>query len=155
MKTTVSILVLLLTMSIDLFACECPEYDLKKMDKESYDWSDIILIGDVIKTGTNYQIKVTEILKGNVENSIIDGTTVTEDDLFYGCSSFPSDKGKYLFYLKKTQKNGQIYYLYSQCLGTRKLDFETTPIALRTDKTKSELIDETEKWMDELRKIKK
>ena len=28
-----------------IFACECPEYEPKELDKVSYDWSDIILIG--------------------------------------------------------------------------------------------------------------
>ena len=53
---------------------------------------------------TNFQIKVTETLKGKVEERIINGTTVTEDGLLGGCSFFPNEKGEYLFYLKETKK---------------------------------------------------
>ena len=152
MKTTISIFILFLTISINSLACECAEYNLKELDNESYEWSDLVIIGEAIKTGKQYEIKVTEILKGNVEGQIINGTVVTEDDEFDGCSFFPRNKGEYLFYLKKTIKNGQPFYLYSQCLGTRQLNFETYPISLSTDKTKSELIAETEEWIEELRK---
>jgi hypothetical protein len=155
MKKTISIFILLFTISLKSLACECPEYDLKELDNESYEWSDLVLIGEVIKTGTNFQIKVTETLKGNVEEQIINGTTITEDGIFDGCSFFPNEKGEYLFYLKKTQKNGQAFYLYSQCLGTRRTDFESVVIPLHSDKTKAELIAATEKWIEELRKRKK
>ncbi|MEB2776788.1 hypothetical protein SYJ56_15790 [Algoriphagus sp. D3-2-R+10] len=125
------------------------------MDNESYEWSDLVIIGNVIKTGTNYQIQVTEILKGIVSKEKIYGTTITEDRLFDGCSFFPRQKGEYIFYLKKTEKSDQPFYLYSQCLGTRPLSFDSYPIPLRTDKSKTELIVETENWIEELRKRKK
>lgn len=155
MKTTITTLLLLLTVTIKSFACECPEYDLKDLDIESYKWSDLVIIGNVIKTGMNYQIEVTEVLKGNLEDEVIYGTTITEDGLFDSCSFFPRQKGKYLFYLKTTEKKGRTFYLYSQCLGTRQLNFGFSPIPLRTDKSKSELIVETENWVSELRKRKK
>ncbi len=155
MKTTVTTLILLLTLSFNSAACECPEYELSEFDNESYEWSDLVVIGNVIKTGTNYQIEVTEVLKGKTENNIILGTITTEDGLFDGCSFFPDDKGEYLFYLKRTMKNGKPFYMYSQCLGTRLLNFESYPIPLRTDKPKLELIAETESWINELRKRKK
>ena len=151
MKTTISISILFLTISINSFACECPEYDLSELDIKSYEWSDLVIIGELIKTGANYQIKVREILKGEAKDKIINGTTITEDGVFDGCSMFPKEKGEYLFYLKKTQKNGKTYYLYSQCLGTRRLDFKTVVIPLKTNKTKSELIAQTERWIGELR----
>ena len=141
-------------ISINSFACECPEYELKELDNESYKWSDLVLVGEVVKTGTNYQIKVIEILKGKVEEQIINGTINSKDNVIDACSFFLNDKGKYLFYLKKTIKNDETFYLYSQCLGTRQLNFETMPNPLRTDKSKSELIIETEKWIEELRKRK-
>lgn len=155
MKTTISTLFLLLTLSFHSIACECPEYALRELDNESYEWSDLIVIGLVIKTGTNYQIEVTEVLKGKTETDIILGTTTTEDGVFDGCSFFPSDKGEYLFYLKRTLINGKPFYMNSQCLGTRPLNFDSYPIPLQTDKSKSELIIETESWIDELRKRKK
>jgi hypothetical protein len=155
MKTTITTLILLLTLSLNSIACECPEYGLKELDNESYEWSDLVVIGNVIKTGTNYQIEVTEVLKGKAENNIILGTITTEDGVFDGCSFFPDNKGEYLFYLKRTMKNGKPFYMYSQCLGTRLLNFDSYPIPLRTDKTKLELIAETESWINELRKRKK
>ena len=155
MKTTLATFILLQTISFKSIACECPLYGLRELDNESYEWSDLVIIGNVIETGTNYQIEVTEILKGDLEDEVIYGTTITEDGLFDGCSFFPQDKGKYLFYLKPTEKNGQTFYLYSQCLGTRQLNFDSLPIPLRTDKSKSELITETKDWIEELRKRKK
>ena len=154
MKTTITTLILLLTPSLNAIACECSEYGLKELDNESYEWSDLVVIGNVIKTGTNYQIEVTEVLKGKAENKIILGTITTEDGVFDGCSFFPHNKGEYLFYLKRTMKNGKPFYMYSQCLGTRLLNFDSYPIPLRTDKTKLELIAETESWINELRKRK-
>ena len=155
MKTTITTLIILLTLSFNSFACECPEYELRELDNESYEWSDIVVIGSVIKTGANYQIEVTEVLKGKTDTDIILGTITTEDGKFDGCSFFPNNKGDYLFYLKRTMKNGRTFYLYSQCLGTRPLNFDTYPIPLLTDKSKSELITETEKWIDKLRTRKK
>ena len=155
MKTTVTTLILLLTLSFNSIACECPEYELRELDNESYEWSDLVVIGNVIRTGTNYQIEVTEVLKGKAESDIIHGTITTEDGAFDGCSFFPNNKGEYLFYLKRTMKNGKPFYMYSECLGTRPLNFNSYPIPLRTDKSKSELIVETDKWIDELRKRKK
>lgn|GEM_PF-3083621 len=151
MKKTLTTFILLLTISIKSFACECPEYELRELDSLSYEWSDLVIIGNVIKTGTNFQIQVTEILKGIVSEKIIYGTTIAKDGLDDGCSFSPNQKGEYIFYLKKTEKNGQPFYLYSQCLGTRPLNFDFYPIPLRTDKSKSELIAATENWIDELR----
>lgn len=133
------------------FACECPEYGLKELDNESYEWSDLIVIGKIIKTGTSYQVEISEVLKGNVKDKIIYGTIATEDGLFDDCSFFPNTKGEYLLYLKQTTKKGKPFYLYSQCLGTRPLNFNSFPISLRTDKSKPELIAETESWIDEMR----
>jgi len=155
MKTTITTLILLLTISVKSIACECPQYGLSELDNKSYEWSDLIIIGKVIKTGANYEIEVSEVLKGNTETKIIYGTMSTKDGLFDGCSFFPNNKGDYLFYLKRTMRNGKPFYLYSQCLGTRQLNFDSYPIPLRTDKSKSELIAETESWIDELRKRKK
>lgn len=144
-----------MTISFKSTVCECPEYELRELDRESYVWSDLVVIGNLNKTGTNYEIEVTEILKGDFKGEIIHGTTTSVGDLVDACSFFPDNKGKYLFYLKLTEKNGQPFYLYSECLGTRPLNFDSYPIPLRTDKSKSELIAETENWIDELRKRKK
>ena len=152
MKTIILIFNLFLIFPVNSFACECPEYDLKELDNESFDWSDLVVIGEVIKIGKNYQVEINEILKGKFEERIINGTIVSGNGEFEGCSSFPSEKGKYLLYLKKIQIKGKIFYLYSECLGTRRLDLETVVIPLRTDKTKSELIVATEKWIEELRR---
>lgn len=77
------------------------------MDNDSYEWSDLVIIGNVIKTGINHQIEVTEILKGKIETEIIYGTTTVEDEVLDGCSFSPRDKGEYLFYLQKIMKNGK------------------------------------------------
>lgn len=148
-------IILLLTISFQTFACECPEYELNELDNESYKWSDLIVIGNVIKTGMNYKISVTETLKGEIENQIIYGTTVSTGELIDTCSFFPKDKGKYLLYLKRTERYGQPFYLYSQCLGTRLLSLDSYPISLMTDKSKSELVAETENWIKKLRNRKK
>lgn len=91
MKTTIKSLLILLTVTIKSFACECPEYELKKLDNQSYEWSDLIIIGKVIKTGTNYQIEVIEVLKGKTETHLILGIITTEDEVIDSCSFFPTE----------------------------------------------------------------
>ena len=124
------------------------------MDNESYKLSDLVIVGNVIKTGTNYQIEVIEVLKGTVQKKLIYGSTISEDGYINSCTSYPNKKGKYLFYLNRVEKNGSIFYEYSQCSGTRKLDLSTVVFSLNTDKTKKELIAETANWIDALRKRK-
>ena len=156
--TTIKVFVILLalmTISSISYACECPMYDLQKLDKESYQWCDVIVIGEVIKTGTNYKIKVVEVLKGCIERDTLNGTTVGENNEVNSCSYFPSIKGRYIFYLSKITKNGQTYYEYSQCDGTRLLNMEILPISLHSDKSKEELIQETVKWIEYLRELRK
>ncbi|MUP46063.1 hypothetical protein E0K83_09940 [Gramella sp. BOM4] len=154
MKTTITTLILLITLAFKSAACECPEYRLRELDNESYNWSDVIVIGDVVKTGRNYKIRVRELLKGNTKSSVLNGTIIGEDEIFNSCTDHPNEKGKYLFYLKQIQKNAKTYYLYSQCLGTRRLDFGSVIIPLRTDKSKSDLIGETADWIEEMRRRK-
>ena len=33
-------IIMILALSAKTFACECPEYNLKELDKVSYEWSD-------------------------------------------------------------------------------------------------------------------
>ncbi len=153
MKKIITTLTLLLAISLQSFACECGEYKLRELDSLSYESSDLVIIGNVIKTGINYQIEIIEVLKGTVQKEIIYGLVVSKDGYVNSCTSYPDKKGKYLFYLNRVEENG-IFYEYSQCSGTRKLDFSTVVVSLDTNKTKKELIAETEKWIDELRKRK-
>jgi hypothetical protein len=154
MKTTLLTIIILLISSFNSFACECLEYNLKELDNISYEASDLIVIGNVVKTGANYQIEVIEVLNGNIREKLIYGTTISEDGIIESCSSVPFDKGKYLFYLNRTEKNGQPFYLYSGCLGTRKLNLDFYPVSLKTEKSKTELITDTQNWINELRKKK-
>jgi len=147
-------LVFVFTISIVSIACECPEYDLKTLDKESYEWSDVIVIGEVIKTGANYKIIVTELIKGKTESDTLLGTIYESDGVINSCLFFPNQKGKYLFYLNKIKLNGKTYFQYSQCLGTRMLNMETYPISLETKKTKEELIEETKLWIEAMKRKK-
>ena len=146
---------ILILCAANSFACECPNSELSELDETSYQSSDLIVIGEVIKTGTNYEIKMVELLKGNTNEKIIFGTTTDENGYTNSCIDVPFKKGKYLFYLEQVQKHGKIFYTYSICSGTRLLNMETIPISLSTNKTKSQLIADTESWINELRKRRK
>ena len=153
MKNTLTTIVLLL-FTFTLIACECPEYDLKTLDKVSYEMSDVVIIGVVVKTGTNFKIVVVELLKGTIKSDTLDGTVYESDDAINSCSFFPRDKGKYLFYLNRVILKGKTYYQYSECLGTRMLNMAVYPVSLHTEKTKKELIIDTNLWIDEMRRKK-
>jgi len=155
MKTTITTLILLLTILVQSFACECPEYKLSELDKESYEWSNLIIIGNIIKTGTNYQVEINEVLKGKITNGKIEGLTIGENEVFNNCTFYPKVTGEYLLYLKIVVIDGKTYYYSSECLGSRLLNLEYKPISLNTEKSKTQLIDETLQWIDELRKEKK
>ena len=145
--------ILLFTYSTLNYACECGEYDLTELDERSYEYSDVVLIGEVIKTGINYRIRVKEVLKGKVETSIILGT-IYKNGGYNTCTGIPRRLGEYLFYLEKFTEKRQTLYRYSSCLGSRLLNFEAVVIPLRTNKKKSELIDQTNQWIRKLRKEK-
>ena len=155
MKTIITTLILLLTICIHSFACECPEYNLKDLDYQSYEWSDLIIIGNIIKTGTNYKIDVKEVLKGKTTTDIIEGMTIGENEVLNNCTFYPRTKGEYLLYLKMVLIDGETYFYSSECLGSRLLNLEYIPVSLNTEKSKSQLIDETMEWIIELRKGKK
>ena len=147
-------IIMILALSTKIFACECPEYNLEELDKVSYEWSDVILIGEIIKTGTDYQIKVIEILKGKIDESIIIGKTMGDSAEYNTCTFYPNRKGEYLLYLKKRVINGMTYYYSSECLGSRLLNLDYSPVSLDTEKSKAEIISETNKWINKLRKEK-
>jgi hypothetical protein len=153
MKQIITI-ILVLIFSAKSIACECPMYNLKKLDNVSYEWSDIILIGEIIKTGTEYQIKVVEVLKGEIDKNLIIGKTIGDNEEFNNCTFYPDRKGEYLLYLKKTIISETTYYYTSQCLGSRLLNLDYNPVSLYTEKNKTEIISETNKWIDKLREEK-
>jgi YHS domain-containing protein len=153
MKQFLTIIFILLSSS-KIFACECPEYNLKELDTESYEWSDIVLIGNISNTGTKYQIEIKESLKGKITDNTIQGLIISKSEVFNTCTFYPRKKGEYLFYLKIIVIDGKTYYYSSECLGSRLLNFENQPVSLLTNKTKEELIKETEIWIEELRKSK-
>lgn len=155
MKTTIAALILLLTISVHSFACECLEYKLAELDKVSYEWSDLIIIGNIINTGSNYQIEINEVLKGKITNGVIEGLTIGENEVFNNCTFNPRTKGEYLLYLKMVVINGKTFYYSSECLGSRLLNLEYKPVSLNTEKSTAQLIDETMEWINELRKERK
>lgn len=144
-------IIMVLAFSAKSIACECPEYNLEELDKVSYEWSDVILIGEIIKTGTDFEIKVTEVLKGKIVEKIIIGKTIGDSEEFNNCTFYPSRKGEYLLYLKKIVINGMTYYYSSECLGSRLLNLDYSPVSLDTRKSKEEIIAETNKWINKLR----
>lgn len=147
-------LILILTLTAKMFACECPEYNLKELDKISYEWSDVVLVGEIKRTGTNYEVNVKEILKGTLDENIITGRTTGDDEVFNTCTFYPPGKGEYLLYLKKIIIEGRTFYYSSQCLGSRLLNLEYSPVSLYTEKSKSEIIAETYEWINKLREEK-
>lgn len=157
MKSNITFLFLILSFfsTTKLLACECPQYELDILDEKSYEFSDLIIIGEVIKTGSDYKIKVIEVLKGNITEQIINGTITDEKEYINSCLSLPKIKGKYLFYLNEIKKKDKKFYTYSSCSGTRLLDMSSLPVSLSSNKTKSELVKETENWIKILRDRRK
>jgi hypothetical protein len=141
-------------MSFHSYSCECSESKLKELDKQSYEWSDLVIIGDIIKTGTKYQVQINEVLKGKITISRIEGMTEGENDVFDTCTFYPHVKGKYLLYLKEVVINGKTSYYSSTCLGSRMLNFESSPVSLIMENSLDQLIDETSEWIKELRNRK-
>lgn len=152
MKKTITTFILLLAISVNSFACECSEYNLKELDIKSYEWSDLIIIANIKNEGTNYKIDVKEVLKGKITNDTIVGLTIGENIVFNNCTFYPRTKGEYLLYLKTVVIDSKTYYYSSECLGSRLLNLEYKPVALNTEKSKAELIDETILWISELQK---
>ena len=136
---------------INVYSCECEEYNsLKELDSISYEWSDVVLVGNIFKIGTEYKIKVTEVLKGKIDNDTINGYTVGEEEVFNDCTFSPYLKGMYLLYFKKLQiKNGVVYYA-SQCLGSRSLDMKVCPV-FSGNANERQAIQETKLWLNEMR----
>ena|SRR5690554_5209579 len=139
-----------LLFSVQVTACECSEYSLEKLDQESYAWSDVIVIGDIIKTGTKYKIEVSEVLRGQVQKETLEGFTELDEP----CTFYPSRKGTYIIYLRKIVIEDSTYYYSSECLGSRLLNLAYYPVSLKSNKSKEELLDMTNSWIDELRKRK-
>lgn len=87
------------------FACDCKSIeDLKKTQKESYNTSQLIFIGELVDSNKNnsYQFKVIEILKGNVNDSIIFGQYQSS------CSDIPNRIGEIWLVYTNPNKDGII-----------------------------------------------
>ncbi len=155
MKKTITTLILLLTISAQSFACECLGYSLADLDKESSEWSEIILIGNIVKTGDNFKVEVNEVLKGEITSCEIEGLTIGKNEVFNNCTFYPREKGEYLLYLRTIKIDGKNYYYSSQCLGSRLLNLTYGPVSLNEKKSKAQLIEETKQWIDQLRSRRK
>ena len=145
--------IITLTVSIQAFSCECPEYNLHEFDSQSYEWSDVVLTGEIVQTGEEYQIKVIEVFKGKVENKALFVLTTGDEEVLI-CTFYPHRKGEYLLYLKKTAINGKPFYYSMECMGSRLLNSEYLPVSLATEKSKKEISQETSNWIEKLRRKK-
>lgn len=132
-------------------ACECEGVELELLDYRSYDASDLVVVGEVIPIGDDYQIKISDVLKGKYKVKLINGTITDEEGIIDPCLGIPTEKGKYLFYLNEVKKGDKVFYSYSICSGTRPLNMKQYPAGLSTDKSKSELVKATEKWIKSLK----
>jgi|JI9StandDraft_1071089.scaffolds.fasta_scaffold74770_3 hypothetical protein len=92
MRTHLTILLTLLTIST--WACDCKIKSLKENQDLSYNYAQLIFIGDVVEIDTttgNYKIEIVEILKGKSKAKIVKGTAMTS------CSGFPG-LGRWIIY---------------------------------------------------------
>lgn len=147
-RISIFITLLLFMFTSRLFGCDCGDLDLRSLDERSYKYSDLVIIGDVIKTGENYKIKIVEVLRGEKKGTIIKGTITDEKGYTNSCFTIPREKGRYIFYLNEIKKKK---YSYSSCSASRPLNMSVYPISLKTEKNKSELISETNNWIQTLR----
>lgn len=153
---------LLLTLAFKALSCECVEYTLEDLDSVSYSYDEIILIGDVIEDGSNFKIVVSEILKGDVYSDTLNGTPkmklIVEEDTIIGetsCSGRFYNKGRYLIYLNEIIIENNRLYSLGSCSATRSLDMEYLPFCLDYYSDKSKLLNYTNQWIEELRRLKK
>lgn len=145
--------ILVLTLFIKGYSCECPIYhQVRTLDSISYERSDLVIIGSIVKIGTEYKIKIIEILKGESKNEILIGLSDGEDEVFSTCTFYPNRKGVYLLYLNRKIIEGRSIYYSSKCSGTRLLSLEYYPSSLSSKLSKKLVIKETNEWIEKLRK---
>ncbi|WP_418510580.1 hypothetical protein [Corallibacter sp.] len=146
----VMITALALGFCTDLFACDCPEYQISEIDSISFDKNEIVLIGKIIIIQEDlYEIEIKEVLKGKVENKKIIGVFSLRQGFRSSCSFYPKYKTDFLLYLTPVLFDNQIYYYASQCSGSRSLDQKQKPVAsYESDK---HLKDWTEEWLEQMK----
>ena len=149
------IITLLWVLFLKGHACECPEYEIRKLDSISYANSDLVLIGTIEKIGNEYKIKVIELFKGEAKDLILIGLTGGEDEVFSTCTFYPRRTGEYILYLNRKIINGRTIYYASECLGSRLLNSDYFPVSLKQKESKEIIIQKTNEWISYLRKQNK
>jgi hypothetical protein len=97
-----------------LYGCECNNFgSLDSLRQISYDYSDIVFLGELIDYDTtdySYTFKIIEVFKGVSDSIFINGK------IFNSCSRIPEDKCKWIVYADFV---GSDYIDISQCLASR------------------------------------
>jgi len=164
-----AIILLFLLHQGQTFACNCKSFgSLESLRKISYEYSDIIFLGEMVNYDTSnltYSFVIKDLFKGQFLSDTIEGNAFTS------CSSFPNVSGSWIVYAKLDDRSNHIDI--SQCLASRSyqnpfcLGCYTPPIPLALD----EVIDEAylkrlkaerklliekarQDWMDELKLLK-
>ncbi|WP_462250992.1 hypothetical protein [Ekhidna sp.] len=113
------IYILLLSYQLSSFACQCKGIEnLKDEQKASYEYSDLVFIGEVISVGESmkykeegwfdnktYKIEVVEGFKGTKSGETLSGYSLTS------CSSYPKS-GTWIIY---ANKNDEGNITFSSC----------------------------------------
>ena len=137
------------------YSCECPETSLNQLDSLSYSQYDLVIIGEVIKTGINYEIVVKEVFKGQTDSDTLKGTIyLNSEKEESSCTSIFHKNGNYLLYLDKKKINNKTYCYTDECNASRSLDTTVLPFVLDWQKPKGELLQYTNDWIEQLRLLK-
>ncbi len=100
MKNTILILAFLILVQLNSFACDCKSIEnLKEIQELSYQENELIFIGEAIGSNDDgtFQLRLIELLKGTLEDSVISGITKSS------CSLHPNMHEIWLVYVNKNE----------------------------------------------------
>ena len=128
------------------FACDCVTYfTVQETDQNSLENSDLVFLGEVLKTGKDFVITVKEVFKGSLITDTLRGS---QDNLRSNCVFYPSKTGLYLIYGNMSDQ--QILEL-NQCAATRSVDLTDHTYVVNMESGSESIIKHTRSWIDHLR----
>jgi hypothetical protein len=104
MKNTILIIAFLVLLQLNSKACDCKSIEnLKEIQELSYQENELIFIGEAIESNDDgtFQLRLIELLKGTLEDSVISGIAKSS------CSLHPNIHEIWLVYVNKN-KDGTI-----------------------------------------------
>jgi hypothetical protein len=116
-------IILLVIISYQAIACSCSLTSIKEVRDYSIKNSDLIFIGEIIKTDTinsEYSIRVIEVFKGVLKDMVI-GSPKQDSTHYSSCSFWPNSYwgDQFIFYANYVKGTNKIFV--DQCSATRSI----------------------------------